>query len=266
MCYSYHIFGLNIKSVIPLPAIPDLHPQITHDVAITYGKTPDALANPQFKGVRFQAGNGEFLPSCRNRHGAALYENPRCLYRCADNMPLIPYTASKGALYFIRNPLDVAVSFARHNGSDCDIAISTMADEAFAFCCKLNRLHSQLRQKLLSWSGHVRSWVDNAPFPVCVLRYEDMKTKPLETFQKAVRFAGLPHSLDQIQKAIDFSAFDVVQQQEASEGFQENSTSPSRFFRKGLIGSWREELSENQVQRIVRDHRDVMHRFGYLEE
>ena len=184
----------------------------------------------------------------------------------ADSTPLIPYTASKGALYFIRNPLDVAVSFAHHNGSDCDIAISTMADEAFAFCCKLNKLHSQLRQKLLSWSGHVRSWVDNAPFPVCVVRYEDMKTKPLETFQKAVRFAGLPHSLDQIQKAIDFSAFDVVQQQEASEGFQENSTSPSRFFRKGLIGSWREELSENQVQRIMRDHRDVMHRFGYLEE
>ena len=103
-----------------------------------------------------------------------------------------------------------------------------MADENFAFCSRMDRLHDQLRQKLLSWSGHVRSWVDNAPFPVCVLRYEDMKTKPLETFEKAVRFAGLSHSLEQIQKAIDFSAFDVVKQQETAEGFKENSDSPSR--------------------------------------
>lgn len=60
---TYHIFGLNIVSVIPLPALPILRPQrdATPDVIIAYGKTPVALANPQIKGVRFQAGPGEFL-------------------------------------------------------------------------------------------------------------------------------------------------------------------------------------------------------------
>ena len=38
----------------------------------------------------------------------------------ADNQPLIPTAASTGALYFIRNPLDVAVSFAHHSGWDYD--------------------------------------------------------------------------------------------------------------------------------------------------
>ena len=38
------------------------------------------------------------------------------------------------------------------------------------------------------------------------------------------------------------------------------------FFRKVRIGAWREELTEDQVQRIVRDHREVMRRFGYLNE
>jgi hypothetical protein len=57
-----------------------------------------------------------------------------------------------------------------------------------------------------------------------------------------------------------------VQQQEAAEGFQEKSTSPSSFFRKGQVGSWREELSEIQVHRIMQDHREIMHRFGYLDE
>lgn len=60
---TYYIFGLNISSIIPLPATPVLHPHLVAapDVVIAYGKTPDALANPRIKGVRFQAGPGEFL-------------------------------------------------------------------------------------------------------------------------------------------------------------------------------------------------------------
>jgi len=59
----YHVFGLNIASVIPLPAPPVLHRQGDHgpDVLIEYGDIPDALTNPRFKGLRFQAGEGEFL-------------------------------------------------------------------------------------------------------------------------------------------------------------------------------------------------------------
>lgn len=183
-----------------------------------------------------------------------------------ENLPLIPASATGGALYFIRNPLDVAVSFAHHNGSDYDTAIANMADDTFTFCGKPKRLHRQLRQKLLTWSGHVMSWIDKAPFPVCLLRYEDMKARPLETFSRAVRFAGLAHSEEQIMKALAFSRFEVVRQQEESEGFQEKCAASKRFFRKGEIGSWREELSEAQVKQIVNDHREVMQRFGYLNE
>jgi aryl sulfotransferase len=198
--------------------------------------------------------------------GEQLFMKIHDAYTCvAGDMPLIPYEATGGALYFIRNPLDVAVSFAHHSGSDYDTSISRMADESFAFCGKANRLHNQLRQRLLSWSGHVRSWIDSAPFPVCLLRYEDMKTRSLETFERAVRFAGLPHTREQIQKALGFSSFDVVQKLEETEGFREKSPSSSRFFRKGKIGSWREELNDEQVQRIIRDHAEVMRRFGYID-
>jgi aryl sulfotransferase len=182
----------------------------------------------------------------------------------ADNRPLIPAEATAGAIYIIRNPLDVAVSSAHHNGSDYDTAIARMASDAF-LAAKPDRLHDQLRQKLLSWSGHALSWIDLAPFPVCLLRYEDMKTRPLETFTGAVRFAGLPHTVAQIQKALEFSSFKVVRQQEEADGFQEKSSASKRFFRKGKIGSWREELTEEQAQRIVCDHWEVMRRFGYLD-
>jgi hypothetical protein len=184
----------------------------------------------------------------------------------ANGTPLIPAEATAGAIYIIRNPLDVAVSSSHHNGSDYDTAITRMADGAFALAARPDRLHDQLRQKLLTWSGHALSWVDGARFPVCVLRYEDMKTRPLETFTGAVRFAGLSHTEAQIEKAIRFSSFDIVKQQEESEGFREKSPAASRFFRKGKIGSWQEELTDEQAQRIVRDHGEVMRRFGYLDE
>jgi hypothetical protein len=183
-----------------------------------------------------------------------------------DKRPLIPQKATRCALYFIRNPLDVAVSFAHHSGWNYDTSVTKMADDAFAFCSKSGRLHSQLRQKILSWSNHVLSWVNASPFPVCLLRYEDMKLQPLETFEKAVRFAGFPHTREQIQKAVDFSSFDVVQKQEEAESFKEKSSYPSVFFRKGKIGSWRKELNEDHVRQIIHDHQKVMHRFGYLDD
>ncbi|MCX5882482.1 MAG: hypothetical protein NTU74_12010, partial [Deltaproteobacteria bacterium] len=57
---TYHIFGLYITSAILLPAplISNSTQEFEQDVIIAYGKTPAALTNPQFKGVRFQAGPG----------------------------------------------------------------------------------------------------------------------------------------------------------------------------------------------------------------
>lgn len=182
----------------------------------------------------------------------------------AENLPLIPQTATDCALYFIRNPLDVAVSFAHHNGSDYQKTVVNMSDPSFTFCSKSDRLHDQLRQRLLSWSNHVLSWVDCAPFPVCVLRYEDMQEQALDTFSRAARFARFERTPEQIQKALEFSSFDKVKDQENAEGFNERSSVASTFFRKGKIGSWREELTEEQAQQIVCDHRKVMRRFGYL--
>jgi aryl sulfotransferase len=181
-----------------------------------------------------------------------------------DARPLVPQEATHCALYFIRNPLDVAVSFAHHSDWNYDTAVTKMSDDTFAFCSKPDRLHNQLRQKLLSWSNHVISWVDNAPFPVCALRYEDMKLKPLETFSQAVEFTGIEYTPEQIQKALRFSSFDILHKQETEDGFKEKSPSSSAFFRKGKIGSWREELSDKQAQQIVHDHQKVMRRFGYL--
>jgi len=127
-------------------------------------------------------------------------------------------------------------------------------------------LQNQLRQRLLTWSGHVSSWVDEPDLPVHVMRYEDMKRNTFETFRAAVLFAGLPDDAARIQKALDNASFSKLKAQEEEKGFGEKMPQAKSFFRKGEIGSWREVLTAEQLSRIINDHGDVMRRFGYLTE
>jgi hypothetical protein len=188
--------------------------------------------------------------------------------RLPDGRPLFPPQASLRAIYLVRNPLDVCVSFAHHlETTDLDAMIESMADSTYAFGDCTVHPDQQLRQRLLTWSEHVLSWVDGARMPVHVMRYEDMKLSPLPTFTAAAEFLGLPHDPERIGRALDKSSFEGLQQQEEEEeeGFNEAASARS-FFREGRVGSWRDELTPQQGARIVRDHRDVMRRFGYLTD
>lgn len=185
--------------------------------------------------------------------------------RTCDGSPLVSRKATRCALYFLRNPLDVAVSFAHHMACDIDHAIDNMADESHSLNQARNRIGNQFRQRLLSWSGHVTSWVDGLGPALHLIRYEDMIRSPLSTFTLAARFAQVPGDGDQIKKAIAFSDIRELQQQERDRGFKEKSQKAASFFRKGTLGSWRESLSPEQVRRIIGSHHTVMKRFGYLD-
>ena len=177
--------------------------------------------------------------------------------------PLFPADVSKAVVYFIRNPLDVVVSFAHHLSTGIDKTITVMNTPDYSFCQRTDRLHNQLRQKLFTWSGHVKSWVDDSGLPVLVMRYEDMKTSPIETFAKSVSFLGLSYALHEIEAALNQASFTRLKQQEEEKGFSEKSAGSASFFRKGVVGDWRNELSEEQVERIVETHGETMKRFGY---
>jgi hypothetical protein len=187
-------------------------------------------------------------------------------YITASGEPLVPAGVSRAVIYFIRNPLDIAVSFAHHSGTTTEKIISHMADPAYSFCSKDDRLHNQLEQKLYTWSGHVNSWTKQSGLPVKVLRYEDMKRDTFGTFTGALQFIGITRSKEEIEKAIRFSDFSELKKQEEEKGFREKPPKADSFFRKGETGSWREVLTDEQVQAIVASHREVMQEYGYLDK
>ncbi len=183
-----------------------------------------------------------------------------------EGRPLVSSRATLGAIYIIRNPLDVAVSYAHHNGTSIDRAIEVMADESHALCHSSGQLHQQLCQRLLSWSKHVVSWVDAPGLDVHVMRYEDMHKDALVTFSNAARFARMYHDSRRVEKAIAFSSFKILQDMEKAHGFPEKSSHAILFFRHGKVATWRNILTEAQVEKIRQDHGPVMRRFGYLSK
>jgi len=178
--------------------------------------------------------------------------------------PIVPADVTLGAIYLVRNPLDVAVSFANYSGTFLDETISLMAQEGCVLAQSRCRLDRQLHQRLLSWSSHIKSWLDKPTFPVHVIRYEDMFRYPQETFTKAAHFSGLPHDEERVCRALKNSSFNVLQDQERIHGFRDRPATSQSFFRQGKAGSWREVLSKAQIARIIQNHGKVMERLGYL--
>ena len=181
-----------------------------------------------------------------------------------DGSTLVPGEVTRGVLYFIRNPLDVAISFAHHSATTVDRTIEMMNDSQYAFCSRATRLHNQTRQRLLNWSEHIASWIDDSGLPLMVIRYEDMLTDTFNVFSEAVRFSGIKTTDEKILQSIDFSSFDRIKKQEEDKGFREKSLKSESFFRKGISGDWKDVLTKPQIELILSKHRNMMERFGYL--
>jgi hypothetical protein len=183
----------------------------------------------------------------------------------ADGEPLVSREGTLGALYLIRNPLDVAPSAANHWHCSLEQAVDNLCLPGLAFCKTRKALPDQVRQRMGSWSEHVLSWVDAPGLKVEVVRYEDLLARPQETFTRAARFLQLPDDPERIAKAIRFSDFRELARQEAEKGFRERPRHAERFFRQGQSGEGRQRLTAEQIERLTQTHADVMRRFGYLE-
>lgn len=181
-----------------------------------------------------------------------------------DGLPLIPEKPTQMAVYLLRNPLDVALSLANHIGKSAEKAIDKyIVNPAGSFVSLKNSANNQFYQPLGTWSMHVESWLEKPAFPVHFIRYEDMKEKPFETFKLAVQAIGLEFSNEQIQFAIEETKFEKLQKKEQEKGFKEKQNPTSSFFFKGQVGRWKEELSNEQIEKIRAINEPMMRRFGY---
>jgi Sulfotransferase domain len=172
----------------------------------------------------------------------------------------INFAVTAGAIYIIRNPLDVAISYAHHLGRSIDAAIDLM---------NLKNAETGVSEKQVyelygSWNQHVSSWTRKPHPAIYVMRYEDMLAEPRKTFGGLARHLLFKPSKSELADAIGRSSFERLREQEEQEGFGERPEKAERFFREGRTGQWKEVLTPKQIDRVVDAHHEQMRRFGYL--
>lgn len=180
-----------------------------------------------------------------------------------NKKPLFPEEVSKGAVYFVRNPLDVCVSFANHNACHIEEKVEQILDENASFHGKKR---GPLRQILKSWKSHIESWQSQSLIPIHFVRYEDMLQNPVGTFGNIIRFLGLEYEEQRLKKAIVNSDFKLLQQMEKENGFNEKLQQCKNFFWKGKIGNYKDYLTAEQINRIVDYNYNAMKEFGYIDK
>jgi hypothetical protein len=197
-------------------------------------------------------------------------------YQFSDQMPLAAESA--GAIYVVRNPVDVMLSnfhyYGRSGAGDTD---SSSALEAY-----VNRFLSaggEPRWAQLGmgrWEDNVRSWIGTPrPFPVLALRYEDFVADAMTQAERVQNFLGLRCSMDEVAAAVAASSFErlrAIEEADISSGkegiFYKPYLRPSietgqRFMRAGRSGEGARMLTHGQLQRMSAVFGTTMHSCGY---
>lgn len=177
-----------------------------------------------------------------------------------DGTPVINLDVTLGAVYVVRNPLDVVLSLSDHMGIPLEYAVDTLCLDGY----RVPQTDIEIYEPWGSWREHVGSWTGTGQKTILTIRYEDMLASPLPTFRAVMNHIGQRPSDEQMKEAIELSSFKRLSEIEKEVPFRERASGTARFFRVGRAGQWQDILNEEQVQRIVSFNHRYMRRFGYL--
>ena len=103
------------------------------------------------------------------------------------------------------------------------------------------------------WQDHVSSWV-NSPLwdsaDLLFIRYEDLRGEPTDSMAAICEFLSIDVGRAKIEAVVEANSFSSMkrrEQQNARMTGIKQSTGVS-FVRKGVVGQWREVLSETQLK------------------
>jgi hypothetical protein len=176
--------------------------------------------------------------------------------------PAIANDVTAGAIYIVRNPLDVVVSYSKFR--------NWTADETIALLNQHDRMMPRVPIHSFvmcgSWSENVASWTAKPSERMLVVRYEDLLADPLEWFGRVAALLRVDVDGDRLKAAVELSSFEVLKAREQEAGFVEKPKETAEFFRGGRAGDWRETLTEAQIKAIRMPNEAMMRRFGYWDD
>jgi Sulfotransferase domain len=168
--------------------------------------------------------------------------------------------STAAAIYVVRDPRDVALSYAYHYKMPLGMAVMALCTSS-AHNIKQEALG--MTELLMSWGEHVQGWTSLKGCPLLVLRYEDLLADPAAGVRAIGGFLERPLSADQVDAIVAATAFDQLKGQEAAHGFNESVRSEG-FFRAGRAGQWREVNDQSTFAPLLEKNGRVMKRHSYI--
>ncbi len=174
-----------------------------------------------------------------------------------------------GAIYVVRDPRDVAVSFSYHMGKTLTEIVNNMIDKEYLISESDFTTEKKVSGSTLlsSWSNHYNSWKNYKSIKSIIIKYEDLVRNTADKFYEIVLYLnelyGTKVDEKKILKSIELTNFKNLQNLEKEHGFEEITISKT-FFREGKIGSWKQKLDEKLSKKIENEFKNEMIELGYL--
>lgn len=168
---------------------------------------------------------------------------------------LIMPEVTAAAIYVLRNPFDVLLSYARHLSMSVDQTIDRMVDPN-----SMNATQTRIFEVIGRWDDHVASWRDAPGLPLHMIRYEDLLTDTEAEARRLLNFLKIPVKDGQLRRSIRAASFKNLQKQEKQKGFKERPEGMSQFFATGTSGGWRTALTPDQISRVRREFLPTLER------
>ena len=170
-------------------------------------------------------------------------------------------TLTRSAIYIVRDPRDVAISFAHHYRQPLGLAVAALCTSS-AFNFKPQQIGRT--ELLTSWGEHVAGWTASKRFPLLVLRFEDLLTNAEAGVRRIAEFLGRELSDAQVGDVVAATSFERLQRDEAERGFTEAVRAGS-FFRVGSARQWCDVRDQSVFRPLLERFARPMRRYGYLE-
>lgn len=172
-------------------------------------------------------------------------------------------TNTLAAIYVVRDPRDVLVSFSNHFNLAQNRTLEIMkSDEFWETESKYNNFRSSL---FGSWKTNYESWLSNKTLETLVIRYEDLILEPFKSFCKIIKFLENKAKVIYDEKLINFSMnqtnFQNLSRLEKKNGFDEATN--DAFFRKGYSKQW-VDLDKKLIINLKESFGDLMKELNYI--
>ena len=158
-------------------------------------------------------------------------------------------------IYIVRDPRDVYISYYHFLSGENDLKHFSwfIANYEFPYG---------------RWSDHVRSWIEHQNKDnIAIVKYEDLVKNKEREFLRILNYLkkinGIYIDKEKLHQSIDETSFEKLSKKEREFGFDEASEH-GVFFRKGIIGDWKNNLDKSIVKILEKEFQSEMKELNYI--